>query len=143
MVAFGDVNLAEEPIGGPYQAGAGGWPTIRYFNAATGKGGAPYEKKTDRSMCEELGDVALMRDYVTGAGMTSACDLATGEECSEKETEYKAKNAGKSAAELAEQLEGLAKKAAGRMKPSLREWLGQRMNVLSQLRAAATAKEEL
>ena len=35
-MTFGDVNLAEEPIGGPYQAGAGGWPTVRYFNKATG-----------------------------------------------------------------------------------------------------------
>jgi len=47
-VVFADVNLKEAPIRGPpYNPGAGGWPTIRYFNAKTGPDGAPYEKKTD------------------------------------------------------------------------------------------------
>ena len=53
-MAFGDVNLSEEPIRGSYNPGAGGWPTIRYFNTKTGYEGAPYTKKTDKAMCEEL-----------------------------------------------------------------------------------------
>ena len=35
--------------------GAGGWPTIRYYNKETGILGKSYEKKTDASMCDELG----------------------------------------------------------------------------------------
>ena len=35
--------------------GAGGWPTVRYFNKETGYGGKPYPKKTDKAMCDELG----------------------------------------------------------------------------------------
>eukprot|EP01050_Picozoa_sp_SAG11_P058854 SAG11_NODE_37811_length_255_cov_0.660256_1_plen_39_part_10 len=29
-------------------SGAGGWPTIRYFNKETGYDGKPYPKKTDK-----------------------------------------------------------------------------------------------
>lgn len=60
-VNFADVNLSEIDGGHsafqPYSPGAGGWPTIRYFNKETGKDGAPYEKKTDKAMCDELGDL--------------------------------------------------------------------------------------
>ena len=51
-MSFGDVNLSEEPIRGGHNPGAGGWPTIRYFNAETGLAGASYVKKTDDAMCE-------------------------------------------------------------------------------------------
>ena len=39
-VAFGDVNLAEDqvretPVGGDHNPGAGGWPTVKYFNKET------------------------------------------------------------------------------------------------------------
>ena len=47
-VSFGDVNLSEEQIRGNHNPGAGGWPTIRYFNKGTGYDGAPYAKKTDQ-----------------------------------------------------------------------------------------------
>jgi hypothetical protein len=39
------------PDGGDLSPGAGGWPTIRYFNKATGYDGTPYAKKTDKAMC--------------------------------------------------------------------------------------------
>ena len=57
-VVFGDVNLQDAgDIPGKFGAGQGGWPTVRYFNAQTGYDGAPYTKKTDKSMCDELGDM--------------------------------------------------------------------------------------
>ena len=45
-VVFGDVNLREGRVtqirdGTPQNPGAGGWPTLRYYNADTGPGGAP------------------------------------------------------------------------------------------------------
>lgn len=82
-MAFGDVNLSEEPIR-DYGAGAGGWPTIRYFNQDTGYKGRAYEKKTSRSMCDELGDSKYMTEYVTEVGLTSSCDIALPASCTDK-----------------------------------------------------------
>jgi len=31
-VAFGDVNLQTDQVRGNHNPGAGGWPTIKYFN---------------------------------------------------------------------------------------------------------------
>ena len=144
MVAFGDVNLQESPIGGQYQAGAGGWPTVRYFNTATGVKGAPYVKKTSKSMCDELGDDLYMRQYVTEYGSTSACVVATGDECNEKELDFVTKWKAKSADELDAQVARLRAMASGSMKEELKAWVGQRLNVLVQLKAQADApKEEL
>ena len=70
-VAFADINLSEVPIRGNYNPGAGGWPTIRYFNAKTGYEGAPYQKKTSAPMCTELGSEENMQAYVEEAGATS------------------------------------------------------------------------
>ena len=43
-VAFGDVNLATDRVVGKYSPGAGGWPTIRYFNKATGYEGRAFHQ---------------------------------------------------------------------------------------------------
>jgi len=83
-----------------------------------------------------------MREYVEEAGSTSPCVLATQDSCIEKELEFAEKWKGKPGAEIAAQVERLKGMAAGSMKPELRKWLGQRLNVLSQL-GALTAKEEL
>lgn len=65
------MNLSKDPIreshGTPQNPGAGGWPTIRYFNKETGYGGKSYEKKTQKAMCDELGSVDSMRQYVLGS----------------------------------------------------------------------------
>lgn len=63
-VAFGDINLSEQQIRGNHNPGAGGWPTIKYFNKQTGYDGAPYDKKTSKQMCEELGDLEYMVNVV-------------------------------------------------------------------------------
>lgn len=144
MVAFGDVNLASDPIGGPYQAGAGGWPTIRYFNKATGADGAPYEKQTDKSMCDELGADEYMGAYVESAGSTSACLAADGSGCEPKEVEYLAKMRDAAPEKRADALARLKGMVGGAMKPELQKWLGQRVSILAQLQAKAEPpKEEL
>lgn len=142
-MTFGDVNLAEAPVGGPYQAGAGGWPTVRYFNKDTGVGGKPYDKKTSRSMCEELGDDKYMNEYILEAGSTSLCDVATGENCNAKETDFVGKWKDKPKEEVSAQVSRLRGMAASSMKPELKAWLGQRLNALVQLQAPAATKEEL
>ena len=145
-VAFGDINLSEEQIRGDHNPGAGGWPTIKYFNSETGLAGAPYVKKTSEAMCSELGNkvgdgVNYMEAYIEEAGKTSLCSATTGAGCSEKESGYIDKMKGKPAAELEMQLERLDKMSGSSMKPALKAWFSKRVKILKQL--SATAKDEL
>jgi len=133
QVSFGDVNLAEQPIRGTYSPGAGGWPTIRYFNKETGYEGKPYPKKTDKAMCEELGDDEYMQAYVEEMGATSLCSASDGAGCSDKEVEFASKWKQKSAEEVKAQLERLEKMKGGTMAPELKKWLSQRLALLKQL----------
>jgi len=137
------VNLAEQQIRGNYNPGAGGWPTIRYFNKDTGYEGKPYPKKTDKAMCDELGDDQYMMAYIEEMGSTSLCSAATGDGCSDKEKEF----AEKWKAQLSDvpaqlvRLKGMTGKS---MKPELKKWLGQRIAILTQLeKSASEPKEEL
>jgi len=144
-VAFADVNLSEEPIRGEYSPGAGGWPTIRYFNTETGYKGKPYEKKTQKAMCDELGDEKYMEEFVMEAGGVNGCAL-DGEGCSEKEKKYLAKwRDSKTAEDVAAQLTRLQGMSAGKMKPELMKWIKQRVGILKQLAEAdaAPGHEEL
>jgi hypothetical protein len=143
MVAFGDVNLSEEPIRGTYSPGAGGWPTIRYFNKDTGYEGAPYPKKTSKQMCEELGDDTYMQGYITEMGSTSLCNVGDNAGCSEKEIDFAAKWKGKGADDVKAQLSRLKGMLGGSMKPELKAWLGQRISILTQYAASSAAKDEL
>lgn len=141
-MSFGDINLSQEQIRGDHQPGAGGWPTIRYFNKETGYGGAPYTKKTSKSMCDELGDVEYMQAYVQEAGKTSLCRVSDGQGCSEKEQKYIDTWKAKSADDVQKQhtrLEGMAGKS---MKAELKEWVTQRIAILQQLTPTG-GKEEL
>lgn len=77
-VVFGDVNLASSrvttgPNGGSLSPGAGGWPTVRYFNKGTGYDGAPYTKKTGDPVCTELGPgTSYLADFITEVGVNAA-----------------------------------------------------------------------
>jgi hypothetical protein len=63
-VSFGDINLSEEQIRGNHNPGAGGWPTVKYFNKQTGYDGQKYEQKTSDRICEELGKDEFMEAFV-------------------------------------------------------------------------------
>lgn len=133
-VAFGDVNLSEEPIRDAHHSpGAGGWPTIRYFNKETGIKGASYVKKTSDAMCTELGNDDYMRAYVQEAGGTSLCSATTGAGCSEKELGYIEKMKSKPADEIVAQLQRLTNMKGGSMKPDLVAWINARIAILKQL----------
>mmetsp|Transcript_28518 Transcript_28518/g.96031 ORF Transcript_28518/g.96031 Transcript_28518/m.96031 type:complete len:142 (+) Transcript_28518:290-715(+) len=140
--------LAEEQIregadGTSFAPGAGGWPTIRYFNKGTGVGGAPYMQKTHKSMCDELGPTEnYMTQYVLDAGGTSLCDAATGLGCSTEEMSYYKKYVVLGPAATIEEQRRLTKMAGKTMKADAAKWLRQRRGVLEQV-AAATAAEEL
>jgi len=145
-VTFGDVLLSEHQVrevhGEPQNPGAGGWPTIRYFNAETGYGGKPYDKKTDEAMCTELGPGKdYMTEYVLEAGGTSLCSAETGQGCGEKELKYIEKFKAKSAADVAAQKTRLEGMVDGKMKPDLLKWIKQRLAILKQLPLGESAKE--
>mmetsp|Transcript_27737 Transcript_27737/g.63895 ORF Transcript_27737/g.63895 Transcript_27737/m.63895 type:complete len:148 (+) Transcript_27737:259-702(+) len=140
-VAFGDINLSEQQIRGTHQPGAGGWPTIKYFNKETGVAGATYNKKTDLSVCDELGPGKdYMQQYVEEAGNTALCSVSTGKGCGKKERDFIDKWKSEPAAAAAKELDRLQRMKTGSMKPELKKWLGQRSAILKQL---AHKKEEL
>ena len=140
-VVFGDVNLSEEQVRGNHNPGAGGWPTIKYFNKDTGYEGAPYDKKTSKSMCDELGDNSMMEDYVLEAAGLSLCDVVSGEGCSEKEKTFAEKYSAKSTADVKAQLTRLNGMNASKMTPDLAAWMKQRKAILKSL--LKNAGEEL
>jgi len=147
-VVFGDVSLSKNQvrtIGGEDQnPGAGGWPTIRYFNKETGYGGKPYHQKTSMAMCDELGPKQdYMQQYVEEYGGTSLCNInKTDKGCSDKQKEFIGKWIAKPAADAKKQLDrlvGMVEKDGGSMKPDALTWAKQRLGIFKQL----AKKEEL
>ena len=146
-MVFGDVNLSENPIrerhGVSFNPGAGGWPTIRYFNADTGPGGAPYEKVTDKAMCEELQDEDNMFNYVEKAASTSLCSL-DGQGCSDKQKTYIEKWTGKKREDSAAQMARIDKMLAGdqtKLTADSLSWMKARRKLLDQMHWAAGTDE--
>jgi hypothetical protein len=127
------VNLSEESIRGNHQPGAGGWPTIRYFNKQTGYEGANYVKKTSKSMCDELGDESYMEEYVMEAAGLSSCDSLSGAGCSEKELEFISKWKSQDQSSLNKEQARLNGMNPQKLKPDLAKWLKQRKTIIKQL----------
>jgi hypothetical protein len=143
-VAFGDVNLSEQQIRGNHNPGAGGWPTIRYFNKETGYEGKPYVKKTQDAMCTELGNDKYMQAYVEEAGGVSLCSNADKAGCDEKSLKFLEKWTPMAAAEREAQLQRLEGMAGSSMAADLKEWVSKRIAILKSLATPSpTAKEEL
>lgn len=111
------------------------WPTIRYFNKETGKDGAPYEKKTDKAMCDELGDLDTMMEYIEEAAGTSLCAL-DGSGCDERSLNYLEKMKVKSKEDLEGQLKRLQGMEGNSMKRELKDWLKKRIKLLKTLVAS-------
>lgn len=144
-VQFGDIALSDGgPRGGEgANPGAGGWPTIRYYNKETGILGKSYEKKTDMAMCDELGPKGehYMQDYVLEAGGTSLCSVVDPYKgCSEKEIKFIKKVETMSTDDRAKQLTRLDGMKGQKMKSELKQWLNQRLAILAQFKKR-TAEE--
>lgn len=122
--------------------GAGGWPTIRIFNTATGYGGKAYEKKTSQAMCDELGPKTdymqqLVEEYAT------LCDIdETSAGCTDKQKTFIEKWENKPLDELKKQFNRLIGMEGGAMKPEARQWLKQRKGIFKQV-AKKRHSEEL
>lgn len=133
-VVFGDVNLSEAsvrtgPNGGALGPGQGGWPTVRYFNKETGYDGAPYEKKTSKAMCDELGDIEYMKAYIED--VSNPCSPSNPENCSEKEQKYIKKWSVK-LDKVESQISRLEKMLQKQMTPKLLQWVEKRIKILKQ-----------
>lgn len=50
-------------------------PTIKYFNSQVGSNGRFYTRKTDKRICEELGQVDYMLAYVKDVADLSSSEL--------------------------------------------------------------------
>lgn len=146
VVRLADVNLAEQNIRGPYNPGAGGWPTVRYFNNVTGYEGMPYPKKTDKKMCEELGDEAYMQAYVEEMGgillcsdFDCLCRKRPGGVCEKRELEYYEKHKEAPLSEILTKLKLLSGSLvkSGKSDP----WMSHRVSILKLLAAAKRADE--
>ena len=138
-----DVNLSENPIredpsGASYGAGAGGWPTIKYFNQETGLKSGTYVKKTQGHMCDELGDEEMMNAYIEEYGKTSLCSTETGKGCSDRAVKYIEKMKVKSSEDLNTELTRLTKMDGKSMKVELKDWVDQRKKILKQMVASSS-----
>jgi len=123
-----------------YAAGAGGWPTVRYFNAQTGYDGAPYEKKTDKSMCDELGDMDYMRAYIQDKGIPP-CNVVDLSHCSDQDKSYLLLWDPKPSAQQQTEHDRLQKLQSAKGKPETLKWIRQRVYLLSQLLTAVPDRE--
>jgi len=133
-VAFGDINLSKQQIRGTHSPGAGGWPTIKYFNKDTGVGGATYEKKTDKSMCDELGDDSYMQAYVEEAGHTSLCSVGNPDTCEAKGQEFIAKWKDSPLDQIHAQVTRLRNmKSSSKLTADAVGWIDLRLSILTQL----------
>merc|ERR1712151_1197688 len=148
-VVFGDVSLSKNQVrtihGTDQSPGAGGWPTVRYFNKETGYAGKAYAKKTDMAMCDELGPKEeYMQQFVEEQGGTSQCNVKKPDVgCSDKQKGFIEKMASKPVEDVQKQLDRLKGMIDGgqgaSMKADALSWMKQRIGLLKQL----AKKEEL
>ena len=141
-VVFVDISLRDAEQGQfrgpPHNPGAGGWPTIRYYNSDTGTDGGSYQKVTEKSMCEELGgDRMLLMDYIEGYGNTILCDTNSGTNCNEKELGYIEKYKSSDLETLQSQLDRLYQMKG--LNTDLQLWVYRRIRILKQLQAGVAA----
>ncbi|KAL1495125.1 hypothetical protein AB1Y20_016992 [Prymnesium parvum] len=100
-----------------------GYPTIKYFSSETGPKGKDYNGGRGFDELKKF----------TQENLEQKCLLADPSGCSEKEAEFLSKWKDKPAEEVKAQLERLSKMSGGSMKPDLKKWLTQRLNILKQL----------
>jgi len=100
-----------------------GYPTIKYFTGETGPKGEAYSG--GRSF-------DVLKEFVSDK-LEVKCLLDDPEGCSDKEKEFMEKWKAKAAEEVKAQKDRLSGMAGGSMKPELKKWLHQRLNILKQL----------
>jgi len=144
---FGDINLSKNPVRGNHNPGAGGWPTIKYFNKQTGIEGAPYDKKTNDAMCDELGNEDNMQAYVELAAGTSLCNVQDPVKCNDKEKTFIEKWSKIAPDAVKQQAEAEIVRLTGmkgnRLTADAASWIGKRIAILKQFVVVQEVADEL
>jgi len=83
-------------------------------------------------MCDELGDLDTMMEYIEEAGSTTLCAF-DGSGCDEKSLGYLTKMKTKSKEDIAAQLTRLQGMEGDSMKMELKDWLKKRIRILKNL----------
>lgn len=102
--------------------GVRGYPTIKYFKDGD-KEGKDYSGARDYDGLLKFVKEELERP----------CTIEDQQECSDKEKEFIKKMQGKGAEEIKKQLDRLEGMKGKSMKADLKQWWGQRLNILTQL----------
>ena len=124
-VIIGDVDCTvEESVCNDFEVR--GYPTLKYFNAETGAKGGDYNSGRD---------LESLKAFVE-ENLEIKCQLADQEKCTQKEKDYITKMQGKSKEEVETAHARLEKMKSGSMKPELKQWLVQRLNILTQIKEA-------
>lgn len=135
-VVFADVNLSEGRVGTidgtPQNPGAGGWPTLRYFNTETGYGGQKYAQKTGKRICEEMKDPAMVKAWISEFGLGPSCSIDSQDDCNDREIAYIKKAQDKTMDERASQLKRLHGMTGKKMSPDAAKWVSARIALLKQ-----------
>lgn len=93
-------------------------------------------------MCDELGDLDMMMDYIEKAGSTSLCAI-DGKGCDERSLKYLEKMKVKSKADLEAQIKRLQGMEGDSIKKDLMDWMKKRMTLLKLLVASHASEDEL
>lgn len=100
--------------------GVRGYPTIKYW-----KDGDVHDYQGGR-------DFNSLKSFVSDT-LEVKCQVDDQEQCSEKEAKFIAKMQAKAPADVEKQLARLTKMQGDKMKPELKQWVVQRINILRQL----------
>jgi len=93
------------------------------------------KKDQNAAMCDELGKLDNMKDYIDEAGQTSLCNIHTKVGCTDKESSFIDKMKSESKDSLSSQVSRLEGMKTGSMKADLRGWISQRIAILKKLTA--------
>mmetsp|Transcript_34062 Transcript_34062/g.79712 ORF Transcript_34062/g.79712 Transcript_34062/m.79712 type:complete len:146 (-) Transcript_34062:209-646(-) len=108
--------------------GVSGYPTIKYWNADTGKEGADYQKGRDYDSLKKFVDETL-------AG--PACNVDDTADCDEREKTFIEKFKAHDAEKVKSELTRLNGMKGNSVKKELKQWILARINILEQLAAKA------
>jgi len=134
-VLIGDVDCTADGEEMCTKFGVQGYPTIKYFKDGDAEG-EPYNGGRDFD---------TLAEYVR-ENLEKQCDVETGDNCTERETEYAEKMKAKTSEERVKQIDRLKKMRGDSMKAELKRWINQRLNILQRLEGGGeegeTKKEE-
>jgi protein disulfide-isomerase A6 len=127
-VVIGDADCTDSAKEICEKLGVSGYPTIKYFKDGDVSVGEPYKGGRDYDSLKKFVENEL--EVKCDANNVAQTD------CSDKEKDFIDKMKGKTAEERKKQLTRLQNMKDGKMKPDLKQWLMQRIRILTTLGVA-------